>query len=112
LTLTGNLFYGNTANSSGPVVYRNSGTVTSYGYNVVDVALGTGTTQSGFATATGDTTIEALLGNNTTTPFANATTLSPKSELSIIPADFADNMPATDFYGVARTWMGAGGAVK
>jgi hypothetical protein len=111
LTLAGNLFYENTA-VNGPVVRRGGGTVTSLGYNVVDMAIGAANDESGFASATGDTTIEALLGSNTTTPFANAATLAPKSELSIIPADFAGNMPATDFYGVARTWPGAGGAVK
>jgi hypothetical protein len=111
LTLTGNLFYGNTANNTGPIVYRLNGTVTSNGYNVVDVAL--------VAVASGtytdnplDTTIAALLGDNATTPFANETTLAPKSQLSIIPASFAGNMPAVDFYGVSRTWMGSAGAVK
>ena len=36
-------------------MYRYSGTVTSLGYNVVDVELGPGTGQSGFAAATGGT---------------------------------------------------------
>jgi predicted outer membrane repeat protein len=113
LTLTGNLFYGNTANSY-PVVYRGGGTVSSGGYNVVDVALGGGSAYSGWTAVTGDTTIEDLLGANTTSPFIDIDTLdlAPKSELSIIPADFADNMPATDFYGNTRTWPGAPGAVK
>jgi hypothetical protein len=114
ITLTGNLFYGNTASSSSnrPVVYRYGGTITSNGYNVADVALGTGNAESGFGGVTGDTTIEALLGDNATSPFANETTLAPKSELSIIPATFAGNMPARDFYGVARTWPGAPGSVR
>jgi predicted outer membrane repeat protein len=110
-TLTGNLFYGNTAGSY-PVVYSSSGGRSS-GWNVVDVELGTGTAQSGFANSTGnDTTIAALLGTNTTTPFADETTLAPKSQLNIIPSSFAGNMPATDFYGEARTWPGAPGAVR
>ena len=58
LTLTGNLFYGNTAPANGgPVVY--SGTVNSNGYNVVDVALGTGTAQSGWTAQAGDKAITA-----------------------------------------------------
>jgi len=46
LILTGNLFYGNTA-ASGYHIVRPNGTVTSNGYNVVDVPLGTDSTQSG-----------------------------------------------------------------
>jgi hypothetical protein len=76
------------------------------------MALGEGGSNSGFASVTGDTTIVALLGNNGTTPFANAATFAPKSQLNIILAGFAANMPAKDFYGVARTGTGAAGAVK
>jgi predicted outer membrane repeat protein len=124
LTLTGNLFYGNTA-TVGPVVYRYDGTVTSNGYNVVNVALGTTTAQSGFSN-TNDKTIAAILGDNATTPFTNTTTLAPKSELSSatygIPAAtwtvgtgataITASMPSTDFYGETRTWPGAPGAVR
>jgi hypothetical protein len=113
LTLTGNLFYGNTSNSY-PVVSP-SGTRTSNGYNVVDVAFGTGSAQSGWTAGTGDATIEALLGANTTSPFVDIDTLNlaPVSGLgSVIPDPPPDGFPTTDFYGNTRTWPGAPGAVK
>ena len=47
LTLTGNLFYGNTTGLSYPVVRVLSGTATA-SYNVVDVAFGTGASQAGW----------------------------------------------------------------
>jgi predicted outer membrane repeat protein len=109
LTLTGNLFYGNTATSLGPVVYVRSdgGTVTSNGYNVVDVELGTTTAQSGWASGvTGDTYRAA-------SPFSSTATFEPVADVrSIIPQPFADSMPATDFNGDTRTYPGAPGAVK
>jgi predicted outer membrane repeat protein len=108
LTLTGSLFYENTASEEYPVV-RPSATVpvTSTGYNVVDVALGTGTDQCGWASGvTGDQYRAA-------SPFTSAETLAPVSGLrSVIPQTFAANMPATDFYGEMRTYPSAPGAVK
>jgi hypothetical protein len=84
--------------------------------------LGTANTESGFAAATGDTTIATILGDNATTPFANTDTLAPKTDLSNatngIPAatwmvgTITASMPVADFYGNARTWPGAAGAVK
>jgi hypothetical protein len=126
LTLSGNLFYGNTA-GAGPVVYRLSGTATSTssrGYNVVDAAFGTGSAQSGFAanTTNPDRTLATILGSNTTSPFADISDpanpdLAPVSGLSTatygIPETWGPaNMPATDFYGNARTWPGATGTVR
>jgi predicted outer membrane repeat protein len=113
LTLTGNLFYGNTATNSGPVVYRSSGTVTSGGYNVVDVALGTGTAQSGWTAAISDTTLMILLGSNTTTPFVNTTAFEPLAGIrGVMPSTAIEGFPTTDFNGAVRTWTGAPGAVK
>jgi hypothetical protein len=121
LTLTGNLFYGNIASSAsnGNVVYNSSGTVTSGGYNVVDVSLGTSGSSSGFAAATGDTTLAALLGSNATTPFTHVdgdgkpTDFTPKSELqNVMPATPIADFPLTDFSGDTRIWPGAPGAVK
>jgi hypothetical protein len=111
LTLTGNLFYGNTAAfNGGPVVYRSSGTVTSNGYNVVNVALGTGTAQSGWTAGTGDTTFSALSISGE--PF-NTTTFAPVTGLnSVMPSSAPEGFPAVDFNGAARTWPGAPGAVK
>jgi len=83
---------------------------TSNGYNIVDVDL---ETQSGFTAATGDTTVAAKLGSNTTTPFANTTTFEPKSQLrNILPSTPIADFPLMDFNGVTRTWPGAPGAVK
>jgi len=50
LTLEGNLFYG--TGSTSKVGRVNQPTITSLGYNVVDVPLGTGTNQSGFVSST------------------------------------------------------------
>jgi hypothetical protein len=108
LTLTGNLFYGNTAALSYPVVCVSSGTV-SASHNVVDVAFGTANTQAGWAAGTGDTTFAAL--SITGDPF-DTTTFAPVAALQTLlttkPADF----PATDFNGATRTFPGAPGAVK
>jgi hypothetical protein len=122
VNLTGNLFYGNTASNAGPVVYQAGGI--SLGYNVVNVALGTASNQSGFAanTPNPDRTLETILGNNTTSPFVDITdpanpNLAPVSGLYSetygIPGAWGiANMPATDFYGEERTWPGSAGAVK
>jgi hypothetical protein len=110
VTLTGNLFYGNTATNSGTVVYRYSGTVTSGGYNVVDVALGTSASQSGFAAATGDTIFSALSISGVP---VSPTTFNPVSGLrSVLPAPPPAGFPAVDFYGNTRTFPGAPGAVR
>jgi len=119
LTLEGNLFYGNTALSAanGNVVYQNSGTVTSLGYNVVDVTLGAANTASGFNAADNgtDKTVEDLLTANTDSPFTDATNgdFSPVSGIqNVMPAAAIEGFPATDFFDDPRTWPGAPGAVN
>jgi hypothetical protein len=103
ITLTGNLFYGNTATNLAPVVYGAAGTVTS-GYNVVDVALGTANTESGFAAGTGDTTFSALSISGAP---VNTSTFVPVSGLSaVIPATAPEGFPLTDFNGATRTFSG------
>jgi predicted outer membrane repeat protein len=112
LTLTGNLFYGNTAASMYPVVYV-YGTVNA-SYNVVDAALGTGSTYAGWDAGTGDKTTLADSDDLTITgnPF-NTTTFVPVTGLSsILPATAPTDFPTTDFYGATRTFPGAPGAVK
>jgi predicted outer membrane repeat protein len=110
LTLTGNLFYGNTDNYY-PIVSP-SGT-TSNGYNVVDVPFGTATTQSGWTAHSTDRTIEQLLGSNTASPFVDTAAFAPVSGLgSVIAPSPPEGFPATDFYGNTRTFPGAPGAVK
>jgi hypothetical protein len=107
--MTGNLFYGNTASNAGPVVYRNSVTLTSNGYNVSDATLVTGI--YGAETTTPTDTTFATLGI-TGDPF-NTTTFEPVTELrNVLPSTAIANFPATDFNGNARTWPGAPGAVK
>jgi hypothetical protein len=112
LTLTGNLFYGNTASNGAPVVYKgDSATVTSGGYNVVDVTLGPGnSTQSGFTAAATD----KLLTAPTTDPVDPAPTdgthpykptSAASSDVSIVPVNLA-GYPAQDFYGTARPVSG------
>jgi hypothetical protein len=113
LTLEGNLFYGNTAPSS-PVIYNyaaNSGTVTtSSRYNVVDMAQGT----AGIPTAN-NSTLQTLLGANTTTPFVDAAggDFAPVSDIqNVMPNAAIADFPTTDFFGDNRTWPGAPGAVN
>ncbi|GBU28874.1 hypothetical protein R84B8_02436 [Treponema sp. R8-4-B8] len=106
LTLTGNLFYGNTAEGGSPVVH---GDGTSNGYNVVDFTLGPGSTQSGFTAGTGDTTFTALGINGTP---INTATFEPVQGLrSVIPPTLS-GFPTKDFYGENRSIPGAPGAVK
>jgi hypothetical protein len=107
LTLTGNLFYGNTAYTSrGPVGYPYGGTVTSGGYNVTDVALGTGTAQSGWTSATGDKYITAIpLTTDTFQPYAGGGAVNV---ITTLPAGY----PVFDFYGDQIINRAAAGAVQ
>ena len=110
LTLEGNLFYGNTATTSYPVVNNFvNGTGTSLGYNVVDVALGTGTAQSGFAAADNETDT----GNVSVIPVSPVSfkVLSDSVAAGVITELSAD-YPAIDFYGNAITAPAASGAVQ
>jgi len=120
LTLTGNLFYGNTTtNNDNKVVYNDSysgSVITSNGYNVADVAIGTWSSQSGWTATTGDTTFSGVgFSNNTTLPFVDIIEFMPLNTGTLrshIPIMFSNNMPVTDFNGETRTWPGTPGAVK
>jgi predicted outer membrane repeat protein len=110
LALTGNLFYGNaTPASTGPVVFRVSGSISSGGYNVCDVDIGTAGNKSGWVARTGDATFAALgiAGD----PFDTATFV-PVSGLGGVIQSAPQDFPAVDFNGAARTFPGAPGAVK
>jgi hypothetical protein len=114
LTLEGNLFYGNTSSRGRPVVYQFDGTVTSRGYNVVDVTYGTeiyvGSNEAGWDAAPTDTTFSDLGIDGDP---INTATFVPVSGLgSVIPNPPPEGFPATDFYGNVRTFPGAPGAVK
>jgi predicted outer membrane repeat protein len=109
LTLTGNLFYGNTAPNY-PVVhnydYYNDSTVVA-SYNVADAAYGTETAQAGWAAGTGDTTFAALGVSND--PF-NGTTFAVTGLSNVLPSA-PPGFPTTDFYGTTRAFPGTPGAV-
>ena len=109
VTLMGNLFYENTATRNNPLFLRGSNTINSLGYNVIDVAFGTGTTQSGWTAEYGDTTFSTL--GVTGAPF-NPLTFEPQSGLNSVIAYTLSGFPATDFNGAARTVPGAPGAVN
>jgi len=107
LILSGNLFYGNIASNISPVVYGStSGIVTSNGYNVVDVALGTGTNQSGW---TGNVTDK----NTIDLPVSPVSfrLLSGSSAANVISA-LPINYPAEDFYGDPIISGAAAGAIQ
>jgi uncharacterized repeat protein (TIGR02543 family) len=106
LYLTGNLFYGNTASNAGPAVHKFAGNITSNGYNVVDVPLGTGNTQSGWSPTETDKTINSLpisLVNFEPIPGAGAYNV-----ITTLPAGY----PTKDFYGNLITNGAAAGAVQ
>jgi len=103
-TLTGNLFYGNTAKNY-PVIYY-FGTITSTGYNVVDVHLGTGTNQSGWVAHNNDKVIDSQ-------PIAPASfkLISGRGVQNVI-ASLPSGYPTVDFYGNPILANAAAGAVQ
>jgi flagellar hook assembly protein FlgD len=126
VTLAGNLFYGNTA-TGGNVLYKGtSGTATSLGYNLADMAIAdttgtTDTTNSGFAIATGD------VGGISTLPisdisFRPTTTSDALGKVDVAAFNAANNIgptpisyPTVDFYGdpiPATATAAAAGAVQ
>jgi hypothetical protein len=128
LTLEGNVFYENTATATAgyPVIRvegGGSGSVSSRGYNVVDMALGTSNnTQSGFNN-TNDRTLTQL--SITGSPFTGVTAgaadatgvassaLAPVNGIqNVMPNAAITGFPTTDFFGVSRSWPGAAGAVN
>jgi hypothetical protein len=114
LTLTGNLFYGNSttvpSGTQRPVAWvAGSGATVSGSYNVVNVAFGTASGQAGWTGGTGDATLDSLSISGV--PF-DTTTFVPVSGLgSVLPSAPAD-FPAKDFYDTTRTFPNAPGAVS
>lgn len=105
LNLTGNLFYNNNANS-GRVVYRSTGTVTSGGYNVSDIALGTLSIQAGWTAHSTDKVVNTL-------SFSTSTfRLFPDSGVLNIITALPENYPTEDFYGFPVNAGAASGAVQ
>jgi hypothetical protein len=107
LTLTGNVFYGNTATSY-PVVRVNSGSSVNASYNMVDKASGTGTAACGWSGGTGNVYS------------VNALPLSPKTfkllygsaAADVLPSPLPSVYPARDFYGQDISAFGSAGAVQ
>jgi hypothetical protein len=106
-TLTGNIFFGNTA-TYGNAVYQSSGTVTSGGYNVSDMATGTSaTTGSGFTFATGDVQTSSLPVSTVSFRVVEGSVADGR-----LPATLPAGYPSVDFYGAAIAAGGAAGAVQ
>jgi hypothetical protein len=110
LTITGNLFYGNTA-TTGPVVCKEltGTTVTSSGYNVSDKILVVNKDTSG--TSTG---IATDIGNITALSVSPLTfrLLGGSDAAAKLPSVLPSAYPAKDFYGNAINPNGAVGAVQ
>ncbi|MCL2761873.1 MAG: hypothetical protein FWD36_01520 [Treponema sp.] len=110
LTSTGNIFYSNTATNGYNVVRTRWLSQNNHRYNVIDLAYGPESNQSGWHQSTGDTTFATL--GITGVPF-NITTFVPvdNTSLRIIPSGFS-GFPSTDFYGNVRTFPAVPGAVR
>lgn len=104
LTLTGNLFFGNSA-PNWPVV-RYSGIVSSGGYNLADKALGTGAGMSGWAEVPGDATISSRPASPVT--FRLLSGQGAEHVIPLTPAGY----PTEDFYGASISSGAAAGAVQ
>jgi hypothetical protein len=91
LTLAGNIFWGNTA-ADYSVVCRWGGIATSKGYNVSDKAIGTGATESGWASATGDVYSSFTIHPATFKPLSRE---AAYQRIATLPEGY----PAEDFYG-------------
>jgi hypothetical protein len=110
LSLTGNLFYGNTANASPAAHHSNGGPVVAL-YNVVDVPFGTGNTASGWNAGTGDTSIGTAPASLPVSPVSSQP-LVGKGATNKLPATLPEYYPVRDFYGVSISGGGAAGAVQ
>ncbi|MDR0598322.1 MAG: hypothetical protein LBG14_07435, partial [Treponema sp.] len=110
LTLTGNLFYGNTASKEDlhPVVarYNDTGNVAA-SYNVTDVDFGTDGKKCGWIKGTGDIYITALPLSPKTFKVFNGNAAAGNLP-GILPAGY----PLVDFYGQPINGGGASGAVQ
>jgi hypothetical protein len=103
-TLTGNIFFGNTASDGWSIVYNDTSTdagnypqgttTTSGGYNLNDAPMGTSAAQCGFSYTTGDlTSYDLPVSPVNFKPLADSPAIG---KISSIPADY----PLSDFYGV------------
>jgi len=101
LTLTGNLFYDNSADNGWPILkIESSVSAPSFSYNAVNVPFGTEDNQSGWTGGQNDTTFERL---GIPSDPINTTTFEPLfNQLNFITVSEVANFPLTDFYGNDR----------
>jgi predicted outer membrane repeat protein len=111
LTLTGNVFSGNSAKTY-PVVRNSNGTVIA-AYNVSDVEFGTSSEKAGwdFVTGNGDTTIQAWPVGLPVSPKTFVVLVTGGAEKKL-PATLPEGYPEEDFYGTEIKANGAAGAVQ
>jgi len=113
LFIAGNLFFWNNSihnNSANPVIHRVNGTVTSLGYNVVDVPIGIVNGQSGWIAGIGDKSISASFSALPVLP-PSFKLLSESAAANVI-TELPNNYPTVDFYGNTITQGAAAGAVQ
>jgi len=122
LYMTGNLFYGNalTSDGWGPILDYANGRAKVYtrGYNVIDKAYGTGSTESGWMDDENDKTFAGSAPKGlgiTTNPFSGASSndFAPAAGVKTgvsVPNTVTGGFPPTDFKGANRT--GTPGAVN
>jgi predicted outer membrane repeat protein len=117
VTLTGNLFTGNTASSdaNGNVVYGVVANITSGGYNVSDKAAGNGTTagnNSGYAGNANSSDVFSVTDITFTTSEDPTTAPSSSSSELNTMSSLPEGFPATYFDGTERAASATAGAVK
>jgi hypothetical protein len=110
LTLTGNVFLGNTATTSPVVGVATNSTVISGGHNVSDTAGGTGSSQSGWQFETGDNAdiyagASPFLSSVSFRPFSGGAALNA---ITTLPSGY----PEEDFYGDPIQTPAAAGAAQ
>jgi hypothetical protein len=113
LTLTGNVFSGNSLTSTNKdnlVVSTYSGT-TNASYNVVDAATGTGNDKAGWDFATTDKNIDPLPGGLPVSP-KTFRVLNGNVAATNLPTPLPEGYPTEDFYGKPIVANGAAGAVQ
>jgi len=117
LSLLGNIFYENSA-ATGPIVFGDPGKITSLGYNVCDIEIGTASNKSGWDKHDKDKDLSEILdedGIAIDSPFVDDETFEPREELNKIVPKNKDtkDFPTVDFNGVPRkNWPTAPGAVS
>ncbi|MDR2344319.1 MAG: hypothetical protein LBD86_07300, partial [Spirochaetaceae bacterium] len=113
VTLTGNLFIGNTASNdeNGHVVYGTTANIKSGGYNVSDRAAGNGTTAGNGSGYAANTNGSDNFGNTAIISLANFKPFAGYAAVGAL-TNLPEGYPALDFYGDPIEGGGASGAVQ